>query len=110
MVYVLAGRQISTDEEGYVSDGSLWSPDLADLIASSEGIGLGRDHWVVLDYLREFHEKYEMEPAVRILVKKMREVLGPEKGSSKYLYQLFPDGPVKQGSKIAGLPKPASCI
>ncbi|MGB0835445.1 MAG: TusE/DsrC/DsvC family sulfur relay protein, partial [Psychrobium sp.] len=35
---------------------------------------------------------------------------GPEKGNSRYLYSLFPKGPAKQATRIAGLPKPAKCI
>lgn len=110
MAYEYAGKLIETDEEGYVKDSTQWSPGLAAVIAAGENIELGEDHWAVVDYLRRFYGKYGMEPAVRLLVKKMRELLGSEKGSSKYLYQLFPEGPVRQGSKIAGLPKPASCI
>ncbi|WP_353846398.1 TusE/DsrC/DsvC family sulfur relay protein [Pseudomonas sp.] len=29
---------------------------------------------------------------------------------SRYLFRLFPEGPAKQATKIAGLPKPANCI
>ncbi|MGL4639372.1 MAG: TusE/DsrC/DsvC family sulfur relay protein, partial [Shewanella sp.] len=46
----------------------------------------------------------------RVLVKAIGQRLGPDKGNSKYLYTLFPNGPAKQATKIAGLPKPAKCI
>jgi len=36
--------------------------------------------------------------------------LGPDKGNSKYLYELFPYGPAKQACKYAGLPKPTGCV
>ena len=36
--------------------------------------------------------------------------LGPDKGKSRYLYRLFPEGPAKQVCRYAGLPKPVSCI
>jgi len=47
---------------------------------------------------------------VRMLVKAMAKKYGEEKGNSRYLFRLFPDGPAKQATKIAGLPKPAKCL
>ena len=41
-----------------------------------------------------------------VLVKK----LGPERGSQKRLYALFPKGPSYQGCLIAGLPIPRDCL
>ena len=38
------------------------------------------------------------------------KTLGPDKGNSQYLYELFPYGPAKQACKIAGLPKPTGCV
>jgi tRNA 2-thiouridine synthesizing protein E len=40
----------------------------------------------------------------------MKAEFGEEKASSRYLYRLFPEGPAKQATKYAGLPKPARCI
>ncbi len=47
---------------------------------------------------------------VKILMKYMAEDIGPERASREHLYQLFPKGPARQGSRIAGLPEPQGCI
>jgi tRNA 2-thiouridine synthesizing protein E len=47
---------------------------------------------------------------MRALVKAMASEFGSEKGNSRYLFKLFPKGPAKQATKIAGLPKPAKCL
>jgi dissimilatory sulfite reductase related protein len=98
------------DEEGYLTDISVWNKDLAQLIAKSENIDMTPEHWEVVDFLREYYDEYQIAPAIRILVKEMKKKFGPEKGDQKYLYELFPYGPAKQACKIAGLPKPTGCV
>ncbi len=110
MAYECNGTTIEADEEGYIIDISLWNAELAGMIAEAENIEMDNDHWEVVNFLRNYYEEYQIAPAVRILIKAIRKTLGPEKGNSRYLYQLFPNGPARQGCKIAGLPKPTSCV
>ena len=110
MAYECDGATIETDEEGYITDISLWSQELATLIATEEDIEMGDDHWEVVNFLRNYYEEYQIAPAVRVLTKAIKKSLGADKGNSKYLYELFPYGPAKQACKIAGLPKPTGCI
>jgi len=110
MAYEVNGTTVEADEEGYIVDISVWSPELAALIAESENIEMGDDAWEVVNFLRSYYEEYQIAPAVRVLTKAIKKSLGPDKGNSKYLYELFPYGPAKQACKIAGLPKPTGCI
>ena len=110
MAYECKDATIEADEEGYITDISLWNPELAGIIAESEKIEMNDDHWEVVNFVRNFYEEYQIEPAARILTRAIKKTLGPEKGNSKYLYELFPGGPLKQASTIAGLPQPTSCI
>jgi len=110
MAYELNGQMIDADEEGYIIDISLWNEDLAGLIAVDEKIDMTDDHWEVVNFLREYYEEYQIAPAIRVLTKAIKKKLGPEKGNSGYLYELFPYGPAKQACKIAGLPKPTGCV
>ncbi|SDK37586.1 tRNA 2-thiouridine synthesizing protein E [Ferrimonas sediminum] len=104
------GQEIETDKQGYLLDASQWQPEMAPLLAEQEGIILSANHWEVVNFVRAFYEEFNTSPAIRVLVKAIGQKLGEDKGNSKYLYKLFPKGPAKQATKIAGLPKPARCI
>lgn len=104
------GIDIARDPQGYLKDLNDWHPDLALLLAQEEQIELTPAHWEVIQFVRDFYLEYKTSPAIRVLVKAIGQSLGADKGNSKYLYTLFPIGPAKQATKIAGLPKPAKCI
>lgn len=106
----LDGKEIETDSEGYLKETSQWSEELAVIIAEKEAITLTPEHWEVVRFVRDFYLEFNTSPAIRMLVKAMANKYGEEKGNSRYLYRLFPKGPAKQATKIAGLPKPVKCI
>ncbi len=103
-------KSFETDEEGYLVNLGDWSEEIANTIAKSENIDMTPNHWEVVNFLRKYYEEYQIAPAVRVLTKAIGKSLGPEKGNSQYLYELFPYGPAKQACKIAGLPKPTGCV
>ena len=103
-------KQFETDNDGYLKDSSTWSEGLAEVIAEQEGIALTPEHWEVVRFVRAFYLEFNTSPAIRMLVKAMAKAYGEEKGNSRYLFRLFPKGPAKQATKIAGLPKPVKCL
>ncbi|MDZ1465500.1 sulfurtransferase TusE [Klebsiella quasipneumoniae] len=109
-MFIFEGNEIETDSEGYLKDTTQWSEAMADVIAAQEGITLAVEHREVVRFVREFYLEFNTSPAIRMLVKAMANKFGEEKGNSRYLYRLFPKGPAKQATKIAGLPKPVKCI
>ena len=104
------GKQYKTDEEGYLLDLDAWDNNVAVAMAKKDECELTENHWEVINFLREYYEEYRIAPAVRILTRAVGKKLGKEKGTSRYLYELFPYGPAKQACKYAGLPKPTGCI
>jgi|TARA_R110002167_G_scaffold133215_2_gene318063 tRNA 2-thiouridine synthesizing protein E len=104
------GQQIETDHQGYLKNVNDWQEPMAAVIAATENIELTEQHWEVIRFVRDFYLEYKTSPAIRVLVKAIGQRLGADKGNSKYLYTLFPIGPAKQATKIAGLPKPAKCL
>jgi TusE/DsrC/DsvC family sulfur relay protein len=104
------GKTIETDEEGYLVNLADWTEDAAKILAAQDELELTDQHWEVITFLREYYDEYQIAPAVRVLTKAIGKKLGPEKGNSKYLYELFPYGPAKQACRFAGLPKPTGCV
>lgn len=104
------GKQIETDAQGYLKNSEDWSEGLAIVLAAQENITLTTEHWQVIKLVRDFYTEFNTSPAVRLLVKAMANQYGEEKGNSRYLFQLFPEGPAKQATKLAGLPKPVKCL
>lgn len=100
----IAGVALDVSEEGYMVDVSQWTEDIAEAIAKEEGIeNLSENHWKIIRFLqREFKDNGHL-PTIR-KIKKTGSI------PIKELYDLFPDGPLKKASRIAGLPKPESCI
>lgn len=98
----LSGLEIKVDNEGYLTDLSQWTREVAERIAAEEGIKLTEEHWKVIDYIQESFRNQE-SLSIRSIGKR-----GPV--SIKEFYALFPDGPLKKASRIAGIPKPASCV
>ncbi len=103
MAYVVDGVELATDNEGY-----LLEPDYRDeaalAIAAMEGIVLTDAHWEVIRFLRDEYQTNGHTPNFRNMLKGF-QALRPD-ADSKFLYDLFPIGPAKQGVKVAGLPQP----
>ena len=85
-----------------------WMPDSAVSKAAAEGLELGEDHWEALRALQSYFARHAGESAFH--ARELRDALDEKfhaKGGMRYLYQLFPGGPVAQGCRIAGLKVPA---
>lgn len=106
----LAGKQVEVDEDGYMTNLDDWTKDMATAMAQKDGINLSDAHWEIINFLRDYYQKYQIAPMIKILVKEVGKVMGPDKGNTKYLYELFPDGPAKQACRYAGLQKPTGCV
>jgi len=101
-VKTIAGVEVNVSEDGYLEDMSQWNEEIAKEISEEIGIELTDKHFEVLNYLRE---KTAAKEALTI-----RKVGKSGIVDIKGLYKLFPKGPLKFSSKIAGIPKPTSCI
>lgn len=99
-----AGVSIQTNEEGFMTDSSQWTPQVGEAIAREVGVWpLSEKHWSVITFCREDAAREGQSPGLRRIAKNSGVDM-------KALYQLFPRGPGKLAARIAGLPKPKSCV
>ena len=103
MSYTVAGREVETDDDGYLLEPD-YGDEIVNIIAAAEGIELTPRHWEVVKYMRDQYREHGHTPNFRNMLKGVNE-FWPE-ADSKALYDLFPTGPAKQGAKVAGLPQP----
>lgn len=105
MSFEFNGKTIETTATGFLVNQDDWSKDLAEQLATADGVALTQKHWDVIDYLRDQYFNHNGEqPNPRHIVKAMSEKWGANLGQ-KDVYDLFPKDPSKQGGRIAGLPE-----
>jgi tRNA 2-thiouridine synthesizing protein E len=84
-----------------------WDRDCALESAAREGIELGEEHWTLITFLRRYYLDHGWPAQPRVLIRELDKTFQAE-GGTRYLYRLFPQGPLAQGARIAGLPEPAN--
>jgi len=106
----LEGQLIKTTEQGFLVNLNDWNESIANQIASQEELQLTPLHWEIINFIQQYYKTYKHLPNARVFAKAIKKQLGEEKGTSRYLQKLFPQGPLKYACKIAGLPKPPTCL
>jgi len=95
-------ENVDLNEEGYLTNFSQWNKEIGNVIANDSDIIMTDRHWEVINYLQGKHIKEE--------TLSIREIQKGDVIDIKEFYILFPGGPLKISTKIAGIPKPKSCI
>lgn len=95
---------VELDDRGYLTDIAAWTPELAPVLAAREGLlRLSPDHWRVIETLRAHHAARGALPMIRDLCRETGLTL-------MRIYELFPKGPGQDACRVAGLPKPDTCV
>lgn len=87
------------DEEGFLLDPDMWSRDFAQMLCAKEAAnGLTKDHWKVIDFLRDYYLDCGSVPPVPMLTKGIGMNL-------EAIHRLFPSGLTKGACRLAGIPR-----
>lgn len=98
----IAGKTINVNDEGYLTDLSQWTKEVGEALAAENDISMSPRHWDVIKYIQD---EFKKESPLSI-----RKIGKSGVVDIKEFYALFPNAPLKTATKIAGIPKPASCI
>jgi tRNA 2-thiouridine synthesizing protein E len=110
MVLMVDGVILQTTGQGFLVNRSAWNEQVARELAQLDNLVLSDQHWEVIWFMRSYYQQYKHLPNTRVFIKAVAKTLGEDKGNSRYLHRLFPDGPLKYACKLAGLPKPPTCL
>jgi len=87
-----------------------WTPETAHQLAQNEGLMLTPDHWEAICALQEY---FARNADSGIHGRALHDALDEHfhrQGGIKFLYRIFPGGPIAQGCRIAGLKAPYTAI
>lgn len=87
-----------------------WRRADAARIAQAEGLDLFEDHWEAIRALQSYYARNE---GSRVNTRELRDALDEKfhaQGGIRYLYTLFPRGPIAQGCRLAGLDAPGGAV
>lgn len=102
----LAGHDIQLNRRGFLADFGTWNRDVARTLAAAEGLTLRDEHWILLDFLRDYYSRHGFAPSSRVILREIGEQLAwpGHPARRRDLEALFPDGGCKQACRLAGLP------
>jgi tRNA 2-thiouridine synthesizing protein E len=100
----------ATTAQGFLVNASDWNESVAQQLAQLNHITLSPAHWEIIHFIRNYYQQFKHLPNMRVFTKAIAKTLGEDKGNSRYLHHLFPDAPLRDACKLAGLPKPPTCL
>jgi len=103
-------EKIKLDSNGHLENYLCWDINVAHWLSQKDDFTLEDAHWQIINLVRNIYLESKTSPPMRLLIKAIKIHVSEDKASSRYLYQLFPDGPVRLSCKYAGLPKPKHCM
>jgi tRNA 2-thiouridine synthesizing protein E len=110
MVLMVKSDCLEITDQGFLVNSTDWNEEVAIQLAELNNISLNDAQWEIIRFIRHYYQQYKHLPNARVFTKAIAKALGEDKGNSRYLHKLFPDGPLKYACKLAGLPKPPTCL
>lgn len=99
------GGRLLLDPSGNLVGDPDWNEEQALQIAGELGVSMAPQHWEVVWYVRDHYRQCGVPSSGASLLRCMEDHF-VARGGRKYLYTLFPGGPVSQSTRIGGVAPP----
>jgi len=100
----IGDESVYSEAREHMLDLDEWNDEIAAQLAREQGIDLTPEHRAVLSFLRAHYLEHGPTSSRQLTAALDAEFAS--RGGRRYLYTLFPNGPVLQATRIAGLPVP----
>lgn len=97
-------RIITLGPNGFMINFEDWDEEVAQVLASQEGVELLACHWTTMRFVRDYFKLFEIPPSPQVLIREIGAELHSYRCTHRTLRALFPDGGCKQACRLAGLP------
>lgn len=105
----LKDKRYLVTEKDYLINQEAWDSEIRDWLANKAGVELKQKHLDAIDFIRTTYNKRSQHPNPRVIAADLAKKYGPDKGTLRYFYNLFPKG-VQQAFAIAGVPMQGFCF
>jgi len=102
--------EIKIDSQGFLLNANDWTEEWASETANSLGLAWEPKDIEITQALRNFYFEYDLSPAMRPLVKHIKNQFGADTGNSIWLMQRYGESPARVLALLSGLPKPKNCL
>ena len=105
----LKNKRYLLTEKDHLINGDSWDSEIRDWLADKAGVELDEERLDAIEFIRATYRKREQHPTPRVIAASLVKKYGPESGTLRHFYALFPKG-VQQAFSIAGVPMQGFCF
>ena len=105
----LKDKRYLLTEKDYLVNVESWDSEIRDWLADKVGVELEDEHLDAIEFIRATYTKRKTHPNPRVIAADLAKKYGPDKGTLRHFYSLFPKG-VQQAFAIAGVPMQGFCF
>ena len=75
------GQSYELTQDNRLKFPDVWTEEIASELAAKEGVHLTREHWRIINLMRDYYHEYNIPPIMKLLIRTASEKCGKEYAS-----------------------------